>query len=266
VASDAQSITPTDRAWDWAPGEEMQDPGGSELTGEPYRGFQVYLAQGCTYCHTLYVRPADVVTGWGEGFTKEEDVSEVGDFVNYPYTLLGTQRTGPDLTLIGRRIPDMGYQIDHLKQPRKFKPNSIMPNYDYLSDRDLRDLAAYLVSLGNIPAELKAGVLEQPVETGLDDVALAGQDLFRSQGCVGCHSVDGSPNAGPTWLGLYGKTEELADGTTIVVDDAFLTESIVEPGATLIRGFNNFMPAYAQLTQDELAALVAYIKSLSEVE
>jgi len=261
VAFDAQSIAPTDRAWDWTPGESLPDPGGADLSGEPYRGYHVFLANGCTYCHTLYLRPEDIVTGWGEG-AKAEDVSQMGDFVNYPFALLGTQRAGPDLSIIGRRIPDMTYHVEHLKTPRRFKPNSVMPNYDYLSDKDLADLAAYLVSLGNDPAALKSGALSQPPsDSGDNELVQIGKDLYRSLGCVGCHSVDGAPNVGPTWKDLWAKTETLDDGSAITVDEEFLTESIVEPGAAVVQGYANLMPAY-RLSDEELNGIIEYIKSL----
>ena len=261
VAFQAQSTPPSARAWDWTPGETLADPGGTNLSGEPYRGYDVFLAQGCTYCHTLYLRPEDVVTGWGEG-AKAEDVSQIGDFVNFPYALLGTQRDGPDLTLIGRKIPDMTYQMEHLRDPRKFKPKSVMPTYGYLSDRDLRDLAAFLVSLGNLPAELKAGQVKQPEPTTQDAAVQLGQSLYRSLGCVGCHTADGSASAGPTWKELFGKTETLADGSTALVDEAYLIESILAPGEKVVQNFGNFMPPYPQLSQEQLDRLVAYIKSL----
>ncbi len=264
VAFRAQSTPPTDRAWDWRYGELLHDPGGTDLAGEPYRGYQVYLSQGCVYCHTLYLRPEDVRTGWGEGAT-EEDVSQSGDFVNFPFALLGTQRDGPDLTIIGKKIPDMSYQIEHLKDPRRFKPDSVMPTYDYLSDRDLNDLAAFLVSLGNPPEALKSGeVGAQPAGPGgeVDPLVQQGQGLYRSLGCLSCHSVDGSPNVGPTWQGLFGKTETLADGSQVEADADYLIEAIVEPGASVVQGYPNVMPAYPQLTQEELDALVAYIESL----
>ena len=95
-------------------------------------------------------------------------------------------------------------------------------------------------------------------------MALQGQDIYRSRGCLGCHSVDGSDNTGPTWKGLYGKTETLADGSTIVVDDAYLIESTMNPAAKLVEGYSNIMPAYPDLSEEELQALVSYIKLLSE--
>ncbi|MCL6581418.1 MAG: hypothetical protein K6U08_07375 [Firmicutes bacterium] len=75
-ANQAQQIPPTARAWDWKPGETIQDPGGSNIEGEPYRGYLVYLANGCTYCHSLYLRPEDIKTGWAEG-ARPDEVSQM---------------------------------------------------------------------------------------------------------------------------------------------------------------------------------------------
>ena len=261
-ATQAARIPPTDRAWDWRPGEVIQDPGGSGLQGEPYRGYLVYLANGCTYCHTLYLRPQDVETGWGEG-ARPDDVSQIGDFVKYPFTMLGTQRDGPDLTLIGRKIPDMTYQIEHLKDPRKFKARSIMPSYRYLSEQDLKDLAAFLVSLGNKPDDLRAGRVGPQVQPGLSELAQLGEKLYRQLGCVSCHTTDGSPSLGPTWKGLYGKERELEDGTTVIADEEYLETSIFDPNAQIVKGYRPTMPAYrGQLTDEQLHAIIEYIKSL----
>ena len=91
-----------------------------------------------------------------------------------------------------------------------------------------------------------------------------GQQLYTEQGCSGCHSVDGSTVVGPSWQGLFGKEETLDDGSTVTVDAAYLAESIREPNAKIVEGFAaNLMPPYA-FDDDQVAAIVAYIESLSE--
>ncbi|KAA0257583.1 MAG: cytochrome c oxidase subunit II [Chloroflexi bacterium] len=83
-------------------------------------------------------------------------------------------------------------------------------------------------------------------------------------GCVGCHSADGSPLTGPTWFGLFGKEEELLDGSTVVVDEAYLIESIRDPNAKIVAGFTSpsAMPPYPNLTDEEIANIIAYIQTL----
>ena len=88
-----------------------------------------------------------------------------------------------------------------------------------------------------------------------------GEALAQSKGCVACHSVDGSPRVGPTWKGLYGKTETMADGSSALVDEAFLQGFIRNPQARSVKGFPPIMPKI-ELSEEELAALVAYIGSL----
>lgn len=92
----------------------------------------------------------------------------------------------------------------------------------------------------------------------------AGKNLAAQ--CMACHSVDGSQMVGPTWQGLYMHEVELEDGTTVIADDAYLFESILDPNAKVVKGFPaGAMPPYgAILTEQQIADLVAYIRSLSE--
>lgn len=84
-------------------------------------------------------------------------------------------------------------------------------------------------------------------------------------GCVGCHSADGAAAVGPSWKGLYGKQETLADGATIAADEAYLREAIVSPNATIVQGFTGDImpPSYGQtLSNEQITDLIAYIQSL----
>lgn len=89
-----------------------------------------------------------------------------------------------------------------------------------------------------------------------------GKALTVKNGCIGCHSVDGTKMTGPTWFDLFGNPVELADGTTVVGDEAYITESILEPKAKEVLGFSpTVMPPYT-LTTEEIANIIAYIKTL----
>ena len=90
-----------------------------------------------------------------------------------------------------------------------------------------------------------------------------GEALAKGQGCVACHSVDGSPSLAPGWLGIFGKTETLTDGTTLVVDEEYFIESIVDPNAKMVAGYPAVMIAY-DFSEEQLDALVAYAKSLGQ--
>jgi cytochrome c oxidase subunit 2 len=93
-----------------------------------------------------------------------------------------------------------------------------------------------------------------------DTLLAKGKALAQSKGCVGCHTTDGNPGVGPTWKGLYGKTTTLADGSSTLADEAYLKKSIRDPAAQVVKGFPPIMPK-TEMTDDELAALVAYIES-----
>lgn len=89
-----------------------------------------------------------------------------------------------------------------------------------------------------------------------------GEIVANQNGCFACHSGDGSIIVGPTWLGLYGSEVELSDGTTVIADDAFIHESILEPNAKIVAGFPaNAMPQYS-LSEEEIADIIEFIKSL----
>ena len=88
-----------------------------------------------------------------------------------------------------------------------------------------------------------------------------GQLLAQNNVCGACHSINGAAGIGPTWLGLFGREEEMEDGTVIVVDDAYLTESIKDPKAKIVHGFPPTMPVFP-LTDEEIDDIIAYIKTL----
>ena len=91
-------------------------------------------------------------------------------------------------------------------------------------------------------------------------LVVQGKSLAQSKGCVACHSIDGSPGAGPTWKGLFGKTETLADGSAAKVDEAYLKTEIRTPQARIVKGFAPIMPKI-DMPDTELDALVAYIQA-----
>jgi cytochrome c oxidase subunit II len=89
----------------------------------------------------------------------------------------------------------------------------------------------------------------------------AGASLFAQKGCVACHTPDGTPGVGPTLKGVLGRREDLADGTTITVDEAFIEEQIRAPNTRPIKDYPPIMPQLP-LTEAEVKALVEYVKTL----
>ncbi|MEZ5244529.1 MAG: cytochrome c [Acidimicrobiales bacterium] len=85
-----------------------------------------------------------------------------------------------------------------------------------------------------------------------------GLRVVEAKGCQSCHGDQGRGGAGPAWTGLAGSEVELADGSVVVADEAYLLRSILDPSADLVAGYNLRMPPN-DLTQDEAEAVVAYI-------
>lgn len=100
-------------------------------------------------------------------------------------------------------------------------------------------------------------------EGGTLSLADQGKQIYQTKMCIGCHSLDGKPGAGPTWKGIWGRTEATDKGS-VTVDEAYLRESLLEPNAKVVKGFAaGVMPTYAgQLNDDEVRAVIEFIKTL----
>ena len=98
--------------------------------------------------------------------------------------------------------------------------------------------------------------------TAQGSLASAGEKLFQDLACNTCHRPD-AQGRGPILQGLFGKTQTLEGGGTIVVDEAYVRESILNPGAKITAGFQPIMPAFQGLvTEEQLLELIEYVKSL----
>ena len=109
-------------------------------TTEEARGRALYIANGCSYCHTQSIRAID----WGLG---AERIAQAGDYVEDRPILLGSERTGPDLSQEGGEHPD-DWHLAHFINPRYTRTNSIMPPFEYLDRENIEALIRYVQSLG----------------------------------------------------------------------------------------------------------------------
>ena len=106
----------------------------------------------------------------------------------------------------------------------------------------------------------------------MENPAEYGAELYKSRGCAQCHSLDGSKKVGPSFLGLWGDENhqvrvggESGPVETVAVDENYILESIWEPGAKVVVGYGNKMPAFkGQLSEDDVNALIAYLKTLKK--
>ena len=90
-----------------------------------------------------------------------------------------------------------------------------------------------------------------------------GKITYERVGCNSCHTVDGTKSKGPSWKGIYGSMVELNNGTSVLADEAYIRESMMNPQAKVVKGFDPIMPTFQGLLKPNQAnGLVAYIESL----
>jgi cytochrome c2 len=95
--------------------------------------------------------------------------------------------------------------------------------------------------------------------------AIKGKEIFLKYGCVACHAIDDNVagKIGPSVKGLYGAKREFKDGTTAIADDAYIKESIVDPGAKVVKGREGEMPSFLGLLSDkDIESVILYFKTL----
>jgi cytochrome c oxidase subunit II len=106
-----------------------------------------------------------------------------------------------------------------------------------------------------------------PGRRGRGDMVREGRRLALDLECLRCHTIDGTAHIGPSWLGLFDRRERLSTGDIVVVDEAYITESMMDPMAKIVAGYKPVMPTYqGRVDGPDSAAIVEYIKSLRSEE
>jgi cytochrome c oxidase subunit 2 len=230
VPADAMQVTVTGRMWSWL--YEYENGVETDVLNVPV-GRPVRLnMKSADVIHSYYI-PAfkvkqDVVPGV-DGLYMWFTAREVGEYDVFCAEYCGLQHSA----MLSKVV--------------------VMPGGDF---------DAWLSSSGDEVAEMRAALKEG----GGDDLARLGERLSATKGCVACHSSDGSRLVGPSYKGSYGMSRiVVTEGgeREIVVDDDYIRKSILEPNADVVKGYQPLMPPQGGLvSDDEIAALVAYIKSL----
>jgi cytochrome c oxidase cbb3-type subunit II len=269
------------------PGYELSlvvpGPGVEPLTPIEATGRDVYVANGCGYCHTQQVRPLVGDKVFGRPSTR-------GDYAYQTPELLGSERTGPDLINIGARQPSEVWQYIHLYQPRAVVPQSIMPSFPWLFevvDRapdgvtpvalpkeyapangvvvpgpQAKALVAYLLSLKQAPLPGAAEEQAAPASSTQAQPAAGGADKAQGQqlyvaNCAACHQASGE--------GLPGAFPPLKGND--VVDNPDATEHIhvvlfgLQGKAIKGTQYGSPMPPWAQFNDQDIAAIINYERS-----
>ena len=140
-------------------------PGSEVLTGDALAGKHVFIANGCVACHTQQVRNVDMDKGWG---TRPNVAADYANNTRMTWwmntaTLMGTERTGPDLTNIGNRLPSVDWHLLHLYNPRTVIEESIMPAYPWMFE--WKDSVSNDDKVVNVPQEFLNGKRGKVVAT-----------------------------------------------------------------------------------------------------
>lgn len=266
-------------------------PTAEQLSPEGVKGKALFVANGCVACHTQQVRNIDMDKIWGErpGIAADYASNTRTDFWRNTATLMGTERTGPDLTSIGSRQPSKEWNLVHLYNPRIVVKESIMPAYPWLFENKAKpdkedvvvnipdafrkgqgtlvakaealQLVAYLQSLKQ--AQLPDGTpssgflfsKQQEIAgpgNGVSTSDQGGPDgkLLYSTHCQACHQANGE--------GLKGAFPPLKGSPVVLDTDASLMVSIIMQGYDAREEYGA-MPAVgtnSNLKPEELAAIM----------
>lgn len=140
-------------------------PNSKPLTEQELAGKAVYVKEGCIACHTQQVRNVDMDKVWGERPSIASDYArnKRTDFWRNTANLLGSERTGPDLTSIGTRQPSKEWNLIHLFNPRSVVGQSIMPAYPWLFE--IKESAANADVTVQVPEEFRKHIKGDIVAT-----------------------------------------------------------------------------------------------------
>lgn len=268
-------------------------PGYEPLSQEAYLGKKVFIDNGCVACHTQQVRNVEMDNIWGNRPGIPADYAGISrtDFWTNTATLMGTERTGPDLTNIGSRQPSLAWNLLHLYQPRAVVEKSIMPAYPWLfeikselGEKDVEvivpdeykkgisgrivatqealNLVAYLQSLkqtplpdGKLPLEFLYKKKEIPV-IGIGNKAnLPDGKLLYNNNCMSCHQANGE--------GLKGAFPSLKGSPIVLGDDLELFVNIIMLGydARPEYAVMNAVGLDNNLTPEEVTAIINHEKT-----
>lgn len=235
------------------------------------KGRQIYIREGCWYCHSMYVRPvAGETRRWGP-------VSEAGEYSYDLPHLFGTRRIGPDLTRVGGKYGD-DWHAAHFFDPKIVVPDSIMPKFPWLfkkdGDRfvlneDGKALVAFVQNMGMNKGkwrdEFSYQILGQGSAAIETKASIENGKTVYERRCIGCHGEkgDGKGRASSAVLFKTAQPKDLTTGQfkfrttpfgTLPTDaDLYRTITMGIPGTA--------MPPWFNLSESDRWDVIHYIKT-----
>jgi cytochrome c oxidase cbb3-type subunit II len=266
-------------------------PGTKPLSGDAKAGKLIYIAEGCVGCHSQQVRNVDMDKMFGARPGMASDYANIGrtSIWQNTATLMGTERTGPDLTDVGNRQPSKDWNLMHLYQPRSVVSQSIMPSYNWLFEMKLNpsktdvvvsmpaqflnqkvgklvatkealQLVAYLQSLKQTP--LPGGIKPMDFLYKKPEKMVASKNGAEADGkalytanCVACHQANGE--------GLKGAFPPLKGSKVVNDDNLELYVDIIMNGydARADYGVMAAVGTNMNFTEFDVAAIINYERS-----
>jgi len=239
--------------------------------------FDIYCAEYCGVGHSDMMSKIHVVSSEkyeefiNEKLREEESAVTLPKLLNkYSCTdchsLDGTVLVGPTLKDIYEKEVTV---IENGKE------KTVTADKDYLRESILNPSQKVVKGFDAIMSSYKDDISEKDLENmislfageNVSESKINGRKVAEDSGCFGCHSTDGSVTVGPSFKGMYQSKEVVKrDGkkVEIVVDEQYLRDSIQFPGNDIVEGFDPMMPPYNNLSEEELDALIYYIKNVDK--
>lgn len=218
--------------------------------------------------YNIYCTPCHGITGEGNGIIMEGQYG----FVPAPSFHMDRIRNLPDGQLYSviangiRTMPAYGHQVKTQDRWAIVSYIRALQRSQNVSEEEMQQYDVDIAALREDYAARQQARQEQEAaaSAGEEISADRGQQLFAQNGCQGCHSIDGADGVGPTHQNLFGRTETMQDGSTVTVDSAYVHESIVNPSARVVEGYQPVMVPYDYLSEAEIASIIAYLRTLSD--
>lgn len=279
------------------PAYQMQEyqpiPGQKQLTASERRGLEIYVSEGCVACHTQQVRNIEMDNVWGERPSLASDYyysKQRMDVWRQSPSILGSERTGPDLTDIGNRQPSDQWHLLHLYNPRLVVESSIMPRYSWLfrktdttlikdddvilpreitkmegsdviiAKEDALHLVAYLKSLQQFSFEDASPVDFIPslpkktadATSATNDNKSIGASLYQTN-CAVCHQGNGR--------GVKGAFPPLAGSLIVNDNNPEMLIKIILMGYDARKEYGAMPPFADKLSDEDIKAIIDYERS-----
>ncbi|MDR8389965.1 cytochrome c [Aliifodinibius sp. S!AR15-10] len=268
----------------WVQQQNEPLPASEPMTELQQKGLNVFISEGCVYCHTQQVRPIEMDENWGRP-SAPGDYARIGrqDLWRQTPAVLGSERTGPDLSSVGQRQPSAVWHYMHLYNPRSVVEESIMPSYPWLfsieenpsedatvismpgrygpeegqvvATERAEALVAYLQSLDQVPMDAEPSAAQQAKADSVAAQAarkkIDGATIYANN-CASCHQQNGQ--------GVQGAFPPLAGDPVVTDEDPTDHIRIVLYGmqGVPIEGteYQGIMQPFGEMLSDEEVAAV----------